>query len=454
VSVSAATSLAGQGSKLVNGSGGTVATYANATGNTLDSGPVLNLADYTSVGNVTGAPNSIWAVKGGLTANGAANLLAVNQNLPFTHVEQAFDLSAVSSQTAPSAPGYPRATDDFQLLSQAPIARVGGTGPGRQILVGTGMYQLHAYGIGGIEPTGWPKFTGGWTQPTPAVGDADGDGDLDVTGNTREGWSFLWDTGTDACESGTPETTTNNEWWTARHDERGTGNYGTDSRPPGTPEDLAAQRSGSTVTLTWSAPGDDWMCGTADRYRVIASPNPINSPSDGTPVGPDDEDPLATGEREELALTDTQLGNAAHVAVLHRDDAGNWGLLASVAVPAQAGGGEPTPTPTPEPPANPPTSAGPCANQIPATSGDDQLTGTDGGDRISGQGGADKIKGGAGDDCLRGGRGRDRISGGAGDDTIHVRGGRRDRVRCGPGDDTVKASASDRVGRSCETVRD
>ena len=454
VSVSAATSLAGQGSKLVDGSGATVATYENAVGNSFDQSPVLNLADYTSIGNVSGADGSIWAVKGGLTANGAANLLAVNQNLPFGHVEQAFDLGAVSSQVAPAAPGYPVATDDFQLLSAASIARVGGSGAGRQVLVGTGMYQLHAYGTGGTEPAGWPKFTGGWTQPTPAVGDADGDGDLDVTGYTREGWSFLWDTdpdrtaggsddGVDACDA------SNEEWWTARHDEHGSGNYGTDARPPGTPEDLDAQRNGSTVTLTWTAPGDDWMCGTADRYRVIGSPSPIASPADGAPIGSDRDDPLASGEEESLDLTDAELGGAAHVAILYRDEAGNWGLLASVQVPAQddAGGGEP------EPPANPPL-AGPCANVIAGTAADDDLSGTDGGDRISGKGGADKIKGGAGDDCLRGGRGPDRVSGGEGDDTIKVRGGRRDRVRCGPGDDTVVASRSDRVGKSCETVKD
>jgi hypothetical protein len=46
------------------------------------------------------------------------------------------------------------------------------------------------------------------------------------------------------------------------------------------------------------------------------------------------------------------------------------------------------------------------------------------------------------------------MSGGEGDDTIKVRGGRRDRVRCGPGDDTVTASATDRVAKSCEKVKD
>ncbi len=121
--------------------------------------------------------------------NGVANLLAVNQNLPFCHVEQAWN-----ANTGAALPGYPRATDDFQLLSQASVARVAGSGPQRQALVGTGMYQVHAYGPTGLEAPGWPKFTGGWTQSTPAVGDADGDGKLDVAALTREGWSFLWKT--------------------------------------------------------------------------------------------------------------------------------------------------------------------------------------------------------------------------------------------------------------------
>ena len=90
-------------------------------------------------------------IKGGLTVNGAANLLAVNQNLPFSHVVQAWD-----PQTGAAVPGYPRATDDFQLVSQPAIARVAGTGPARQALFGTGMYQLHAYGLGGLEPTSRP----------------------------------------------------------------------------------------------------------------------------------------------------------------------------------------------------------------------------------------------------------------------------------------------------------
>ena len=218
----------------------TLAGYDSAAGNRFDEGPILNLADYQSIGDIEGLGRPA-VVKGGLTANGAANLLAVNQNLPFNHVEQAFDVTLPPDENTglvPSLAGYPRATDDFQLVSQASIARVGETTVpgGHQALVGTGMYQLHAYGPGGFEPAGWPKFTGGWTQATPSVGDADGDGDLDVTTLTREGWSFLWDTGVDACDG------SNEEWWTYHHDEHSTANYGHDGRPPGTPTDLTATR--------------------------------------------------------------------------------------------------------------------------------------------------------------------------------------------------------------------
>ncbi len=161
--------------------------------NSPDQGPVLNLADYPSIGDLAGDGTPL-VIKGGLTLNGAANLLAPNQNLPFSHVVQAWDPSTGLAQ-----PGFPRATDDFQLVSQPSIARVAGSGPERQALYGTGLYQLHAYGPSGLEAAGWPKFTGGWIYATPSVGDADGDGDLDVTTLTREGWSFLWDTGVDAC---------------------------------------------------------------------------------------------------------------------------------------------------------------------------------------------------------------------------------------------------------------
>ena len=280
VSVSAATSIIPGGAA----AGGRQRRQASAStwprpGTCATKAPVLNLADYSSVGDILGQGQPA-VLKGGLTLNGVANLLAVNQNLPFNHAQLAWDPS-----TGAALPGYPVATDDFQLLGQAAVARVAAAGPGARRWSAPGLYHLHAYGPTGNEPAGWPKFTGGWLQATPAVGDADGDGDLDVTTVTREGWSFLWDTaanpgdsdGIDACDD------SNEEWWTFHHDEHSTNNYRGDGRPPNRPVNLQLARGpGDRVDLSVEAPGDDWACGQADVFRVIVSPNPITEPTDGT----------------------------------------------------------------------------------------------------------------------------------------------------------------------------
>ncbi|MGI9019187.1 MAG: calcium-binding protein, partial [Solirubrobacterales bacterium] len=300
----------------------------------------------------------------------------------------------------------------------------------------------HAYGPDGAEAAGpapgpaddWPKFTGGWLQATPAVGDSDGDGDLDVTTLTREGWSFMWDTGQDACGG------SNEEWWTFHHDEHSTANYGHDARPPGSPEDLLATRDEGTgaVTLGWTAPGDDWLCGTASRLRVIVANGPIDDPQDGSVLTEQDVADGA-GASVERALSAAAVGDATHAAILYRDEAGNWGILRSVAIP----------------PLDPP---GPqeCETEILGTDAGEVLTGTAASELILGFAGADQIEAGAGDDCARGGRGRDDISGQAGQDI--VKGGKaKDRVSGGADDDRVKGNqGDDRLlgGSGADIIRD
>jgi hypothetical protein len=438
VSVSAATSVMPGGARLVDGNGTTLSSYQNGAANSPDQGPVINLADYPSVGDILGTGKPA-VVKGGLTTNGAANLLAVNQNLPFSHVEQAWDPT-----TGAALPGFPRATDDFQLLSEASIARVGGSGPGRQALVGTGLYQLHAYGTGGLEPAGWPKFTGGWLQVTPPVGDVDGDGKLEVAVVTREGWSFLWNTGIPACGG------SNDEWWTYHHDERSSANYGTDGRPPGTPRNLAVTSQAGGVTLGLLAPGDDWLCGKARKLRVVVAGEPILHPRDGRIVK---ERPTgaAAGERETVQLTDQEVGGAKYAAVLYQDEAGNWGHLAAVQI-SQSGGGTGGGGLRP----------GPCANRQFGSKGADRIKGTRAGDRLIGRRGPDVLFGYRGADCLRGNGGRDRLRGGRGhdklfggidQDKLFARDGSRDLVNCGVGrHDLAVVDRRDRV-RGCEAVR-
>jgi hypothetical protein len=256
VSVSAGTGQA----KLVDGDGSVIRTYATGgqPGEYYDPSLVLNLADYPSIGDLAGSGDPS-VIKGGMTLNGAVNLLAVNQNLQFNHVVQAWD-----PDDGQFLPRWPVPTDDFQLVTQPSIAKVGGGGNARQALVGTGLYQLHAYGENGSEPAGWPKFVGGWLFATPSVGDVDGNGKLDVTTLTREGWSFLWKTDVPACGG------TNGEWWTFHHDEHSTANYGYDARPPAKPSKLKRRVRGDDVVLKFRAPGDDLFCGKVERYEVRA----------------------------------------------------------------------------------------------------------------------------------------------------------------------------------------
>jgi hypothetical protein len=105
---------------------------------------------------------------------------------------------------------------------------------------------------------------GGWLFATPSVGDVDGNGKLDVTTLTREGWSFLWKTDVDACGG------TNGEWWTFHHDEHSTANYGYDARPPAKPARVRRRVQGDDVQLSFRAPGDDLFCGKVERYEVRA----------------------------------------------------------------------------------------------------------------------------------------------------------------------------------------
>jgi hypothetical protein len=297
------------------GDGSVITTYdpSPATGEAVDKSKVLNLFENPIVANLDGQPG-LEVIKGGLTLNQLLNIgVATGQNLPYNHVVQAWNGSS-----GDSLPQYPQAVEDFQLLSSPAVADVSDA-PGVEVVVGTGLYYLRDLNASGTEGGGWPKFTGGWLFGVPAIGDVDGDGKLEVAAWTREGWSFLWDTDSAACGG-------NSEWWTSRHDEWNTGNYATDSRPPGKPQSLKRTNGKSSVELSWIAPGDDWQCGKAAHAVVLGSSSPITKPTDGTTVLR--IDPKAAGGEQKATLPRT--AERRYLAVLYEDDAGNWGAAAGL----------------------------------------------------------------------------------------------------------------------------
>jgi hypothetical protein len=320
-----------------NGDGSNAVQYDSdpSGGEHVDKSKVLNLFENPIAANIDGTPGP-EIIKGGITLNQLVNIgVAVGQNLPYNHVVQAWNAT-----TGAELPSFPQAVEDFQLLSSPAVADVSNT-PGNEILVGTGLYYLRSLNLTGLEgaPTDctsalcWPKFTGGWIFATPAIGDTDGDGDLDITTLTREGHAFSWNTDRPACGDATGS---NNEWWTSRHDEWNTGAYGTDTRPPGTARNLHfGTVTQHVVNLVWNTPGDDWLCGDATKFRVIGSTQPISHPTDGTVLvpsfsAPGDAAPNGTEQTQFIPNPNTQY---TYFAVQFQDEAGNWGHLAKINLP-------------------------------------------------------------------------------------------------------------------------
>jgi hypothetical protein len=123
-----------------------------------------------------------------------------------------------SGKTGDMLPGSPFILEDYSFFNSHAVADLNGDDY-PEVIVGSAGYRLHAFDGCGREPAGWPKFTGQWIIPTPAVGDVDGDGKLEVVTGTRSGWVYAWRT--EGRSDGQIQ------WASYHHDNRNTGNYDT-----------------------------------------------------------------------------------------------------------------------------------------------------------------------------------------------------------------------------------
>jgi hypothetical protein len=201
-------------------------------------------------------------------------------------------------------PGFPAGLQGLDFLGTPAIADITGDGQ-PDILQGGDSSALMGYTAGGRQAPGFPKFNTGWSVFAPAVGDLRGGGTNDVVELTREGYVFAWSTHGLASA--------NSEWWTYRHDEHRTNQYGLDTRPPGAL--LRAKLAGSTLSFT--DPGGDWYSGAADHLLVSVDGARHSAPVRG-PAGTADSVAVPPG--------------AKVVTVQAVDAAGNLGLPLTVHV--------------------------------------------------------------------------------------------------------------------------
>jgi hypothetical protein len=149
----------------------------------------------------------------------------------------------------------------------------------------------------------------------------------------HEGKLFAWNTTGPACG---PRGNAS-EWYRFRHDERNSGWLNHDVQPPRAVEDLAAyrlsERDPDLVTLTFTAPGDDWSCGAAKAFDVRYSTDPDADLSDpATFAAAPRVDVTATPPfAGEAARIEARLPGAVRFAMRAEDNAGNVSMISNAA---------------------------------------------------------------------------------------------------------------------------
>jgi hypothetical protein len=279
--------------------------------------PSSSLVHFTttaSIGKLGGA-SSLTAVQG---SSAVTDIVTGVVEKPGKGIRVRSAVEAWNPVTGANLPQYTQPLQGLAFLTAPALADV--TGEGKpDIILGADSSALQAWdGTSGKALEGWPKWTGGWTLGTPAIGDLLGNGKDAVVVGLREGWLHAYATPGLASA--------NNDAWHWHQNERNTGHYGDDTRPPMKPANLHAT---SPTSICWTAPGNDWNVGTAASYdlRAFAQPPTPENFASGTPLAGAPA-PTAAGTEQCATVATT----AKYIGLRAIDAAGNISYPAALPV--------------------------------------------------------------------------------------------------------------------------
>jgi hypothetical protein len=301
----------------------TLKSDAPASSTTTDR-PAIPAFGQPVFGNFGGSGTTIAAPAAGLVR--ALDVVAPEYQIGGQDMVAAW---AAESPGGPMRPNFPARVNDLQFLSGPAIADIDGASGGQEEIVeGSAHNDLAAYtGTGAPVSSRWPKLTSDWMVTTPLVGsfgtlDVEDSATKTIVAITRSGSLFAYATPAGACSPGS--------WPKFHHDNANSGDTRRDATSPGVPFDA----SFSDGTLAFRAPGDDLLCGKADRYELVHSDDQI------TGANFDSQEPLAgalapaePGERQSFAPP----GGRRYVGIRAVDEQGNVGR--PLVVDRQAPGG-------------------------------------------------------------------------------------------------------------------
>jgi hypothetical protein len=279
-----------------------------------DGAPMIRFTGSPSIGNLLGGATP-QVVEAGVSV---FDILAALQSTPGQGTRLRSAVSVTDPVTGANLPQYTQEIQGLAFFCAPAIADVTGDGV-PDILLTTDSAALHGFdGVTGASATGWPQWIGGWSLATPAVGDLTGDGTVDVAVTTREGYLHIYST--------PGLTSANHEAWHWHQNDRNTGHYGDDTRPPSAINDLQVSFGGATDTLSFTAVGDDWKSGTAASYQVFASSRTITqSNSNSAKEIVVSAVPQPSGSHEMISVP--HMKGVKHYAIRAIDRAGNIGPL-------------------------------------------------------------------------------------------------------------------------------